>query len=129
MTNTYRDRYRRKARSPEISGSADLDRLDGAAACSEPGPDRQLESKRFAEAADAAIACLPPEVRWVVVLFFIEELSYREISEITQCPTGTVMSRLWRGRRSLRQAIRAYCDHEPGELLSETGSSGRRHGP
>jgi RNA polymerase sigma-70 factor (ECF subfamily) len=129
MTNTYRDRYRRQARSPEIAGSPDLDRLDGAAVCPEPGPDRHLESKRFAEAADAAIACLPPEVRWVVVLFFIEELSYGEIAEITQCPTGTVMSRLWRGRRLLRQALRAFCDHEPGELLNETGSSGRRHGP
>jgi RNA polymerase sigma-70 factor, ECF subfamily len=71
MTNTYRDRYRREARSPEVAGNVDLDQLDGAAPSREPGPDRLLESKCFAEAADAAIARLPPEVRLVVVLFFI----------------------------------------------------------
>ena len=124
MTNTYRDRYRREARSPVVAGSVDLDRLDGAAPSREPGPDRLVESKCFAEAADAAIACLPPEVRLVVVLFFIEQLSYREIGEIAQCPTGTVMSRLWRGRRFLRQALRAYCEHEPREPLDEAVSAG-----
>jgi RNA polymerase sigma-70 factor (ECF subfamily) len=127
MTNTYRDRCRREARSPEVAGSVDLDRLDGASR--EPGPDRLVESKCFAEAADAAIACLPPEVRLVVVLFFIEQLSYREIGEIAQCPTGTVMSRLWRGRRFLRQTLRAYCEHEPREPLGEAVSAGGRHGP
>jgi RNA polymerase sigma-70 factor (ECF subfamily) len=129
MTNIYRDRYRRQARCPEVVRSDELDRLGSAAACPEPGPDRRLESKRFAEAADAAIASLPPEVRCVVALFLIGELSYREIAEITQCPTGTVMSQLWRGRRLLRQALRAYRDHEPSELSSEAASSSRRHGP
>jgi RNA polymerase sigma-70 factor (ECF subfamily) len=65
----------------------------------------------------------------VVVLFFIEELSYREIAEIAQCPIGTVMSRLWRGRRFLRQVLRAYCEHEPREPLGEVVSAGGRHGP
>jgi RNA polymerase sigma-70 factor (ECF subfamily) len=127
MTNTYRDRYRREACSPEVAGSVDFNRLDGAAPW--PGPDRLLESKCFAEAADAAIAGLPPEVRLVVVLFFLEGLSYREIGEIAQCPIGTVMARLWRGRRFLRQALRAYCEHELREPLGETMSAGRRHGP
>jgi RNA polymerase sigma-70 factor, ECF subfamily len=129
MTNSYRDRYRREARSPEVAGSVDLDRLDGAAPSREPGPDRLLESKCFAEAADAAITRLPSEVRLVVVLFFIEELNYREIAEIAQCPMGTVMSRLSRGRRFLRQALRAYCEHEPREPLGEAVSAGGRHGP
>jgi RNA polymerase sigma-70 factor, ECF subfamily len=83
----------------------------------------------FTKAADAAIARLPPEVRLVVVLFFIEELSYREIGAIAPCLTGTVMSRLWRGRRFLRQALRAYCEHVPSEPLGGAVSAGRRHGP
>jgi RNA polymerase sigma-70 factor (ECF subfamily) len=129
MTNTYRDWYRRRVRSPELSGSTDLDRLHGAVPCHEPGPDRRLESKRLAEAADAAIARLPPEVRLAVVLFFIEELSYREIGEIAQCPTGTVMSRLWRGRRFLREALRAYYEHESSEPVAGAVSAGRRPAP
>lgn len=128
MANTYRDRYRRRMRSPEVADSTYLDRADDATPSREPGPERHLESKRFAEAADTAIAGLPPEARLVVVLFFIEELSYREIADIAQCPTGTVMSRLWRGRRLLRQALSAYCDDERRDTASEAASAGRSHG-
>ncbi len=116
MTNTYRDRYRQQARVPEVVGSDYLDEADGSELWShEPGPDMLLEYKRFAQAADAAIACLAPEVRLVVVLFFIQGLSYRDIAEIAQCPVGTVMSRLWRGRRFLRQALRGYVEHQSCE--------------
>ena len=38
----------------------------------------------------------------------MQEFSYREISEITGCPVGTVMSRLFRGRKLLRQALRQH---------------------
>jgi len=114
MTNTYRDHYRRMARSPEVAWSPLLEESDGCVwSAREPGPETRLEYKRFVQAADVVIASLPVEVRLVVVLFFVEELSYREIAEIAQCPVGTVMSRLWRGRRMLRQQLRAY--GEPAE--------------
>lgn len=127
MTNTYRDRYRRQVRALEVAGSDYLDEGDDDALRShEPLPDTHLEYKRFAQAADAAIAGLPPEVRLVVVLFFFEGLSYREIAEIVQCPVGTVMSRLWRGRRSLRQALRVYVEHESRSPSDEAMSACRR---
>jgi RNA polymerase sigma-70 factor (ECF subfamily) len=123
MTNTYRDRYRRMARSPEVAWSPLLEEIDGCMWSSrEPGPEARLDYKRFVQAADVAIASLPVEVRLVVVLFFVEELSYREIAEIAQCPVGTVMSRLWRGRRMLRQQLRAY--GEPAEA-SDTAMTSR----
>ncbi|HEX3861339.1 MAG TPA: sigma-70 family RNA polymerase sigma factor [Stellaceae bacterium] len=53
------------------------------------------------------IAALPVELREPLVLRELEELSYKEISEITRVPIGTVMSRLWRARRALAQAARA----------------------
>ncbi len=50
-----------------------------------------------------ALAELPPAFREVVVLREIEGLSYRDIAKVTGAPIGTVMSRLARGRRDLRQ--------------------------
>ena len=53
---------------------------------------------------DALIEHLPLELRETLVLRELEELSYREIAQITGAPIGTVMSRLWRARRMLAQA-------------------------
>jgi RNA polymerase sigma factor (sigma-70 family) len=52
------------------------------------------------------IAALPIELRETLVLRELEELSYKEIADVTHTPIGTVMSRLWRARRLLAQAAR-----------------------
>jgi RNA polymerase sigma-70 factor, ECF subfamily len=62
----------------------------------------------------AAIARLPPLYREVLLLIALEGMSYREVSEITGAPVGTVMSRLARARAGLRL------------LLGENGTSGLR---
>jgi RNA polymerase sigma-70 factor, ECF subfamily len=112
LMNTYFDRYRRRLRSPETPAIAwprdHVATVVEIAPCSRPGPDALLEQKRFALAVESAIACLPPDVRAVVILFFVEGLSYQEIADAMQCPIGTVMSRLWRGRRFLRSRLSEY---------------------
>ena len=55
------------------------------------------------------IAALPAELRETLVLRELEELSYKEIAEVTQTPIGTVMSRLWRARQML---VRVAAAHE-----------------
>jgi RNA polymerase sigma-70 factor (ECF subfamily) len=52
----------------------------------------------------ALIAALPEPFREVIVLREINDLSYREIADVTETPVGTVMSRLARGRALLRTA-------------------------
>lgn len=52
------------------------------------------------------LAGLPVELRECLVLREIEELSYKEIARVIDAPIGTVMSRLWRGRKLLVQAAR-----------------------
>lgn len=53
----------------------------------------------------SALAELPPAFREVIVLREFEELSYRDIAEVTGMPVGTVMSRLARGRDQLRERL------------------------
>ncbi|HVG90769.1 MAG TPA: sigma-70 family RNA polymerase sigma factor, partial [Alphaproteobacteria bacterium] len=60
---------------------------------------------------DALIALLPNEFREVLVLREMEDMSYREIAEVTGVPIGTVMSRLARARKQ----IRAYIIAVPGQ--------------
>jgi RNA polymerase sigma-70 factor (ECF subfamily) len=68
-------------------------------------PEEALQSKLDIAAVRSALANLPEEFRTVLVLREMEELSYREISEITQVPIGTVMSRLARGRQKLAEVL------------------------
>ena len=60
----------------------------------------------------AEIARLPGEFREVIVLRELEELSYREISEVVRVPMGTVMSRLARARAMLAERVRTRAQKE-----------------
>ena len=53
---------------------------------------------------------LPIDFRLVVILADLQEFSYKEIAEILDCPVGTVMSRLYRGRRLLKRALADQAD-------------------
>jgi RNA polymerase sigma factor (sigma-70 family) len=66
-----------------------------------PLPSVSLAKKATVEAVREAIAALPVDFREVVVLRELEGLSYKEISEVSGIPLGTVMSRLARARRQL----------------------------
>jgi RNA polymerase sigma factor (sigma-70 family) len=69
-------------------------------------PQTKLQVKSDIAAVRSALANLPEDFRTVLVLREMEELSYREISEITQVPIGTVMSRLARGRQQLADSLK-----------------------
>ncbi len=57
-----------------------------------------------------AVLELPQELRMVFMLSTVEELKYREIAEIMDCPVGTVMSRLFRSRRMLQERLTDYAE-------------------
>jgi RNA polymerase sigma-70 factor, ECF subfamily len=65
------------------------------------GQEAALIAKADAITLNEAIAALPTPYRETIILRDIQELSYREIAEVTAVPTGTVMSRLARARRRL----------------------------
>ncbi len=124
MVNAYRDHYRRQQRSMEVQPFEGEHARDAnvieAAVSPEPNPEALLGHKHFSEATQAAIASLSPEVRLVVTLFFVEGLAYKEIAEIADCPIGTVMSRLARGRRRLQEQLREH--HDTSQAPTETSS-------
>jgi RNA polymerase sigma factor (sigma-70 family) len=70
-------------------------------------PETSLIKSRDRQLVRELISELPIELREALVLRELEELSYKEIAEVTGTPIGTVMSRLWRARRSLSQAVAA----------------------
>lgn len=107
MTNLCSDVLRRRARAPFVAiGEADAP-LEGLAPESDR-PDQQMLRKGLREDLFRAVQNLSPEIRLVVSLALIEELSYREIAEIAGCPLGTVRSRLSRGRQQLQQQLKDY---------------------
>jgi RNA polymerase sigma factor (sigma-70 family) len=70
----------------------------------EDDPETSLIKSRDRCRARRLVAALPVDLRETLVLRELEELSYKEIAEVTRVPIGTVMSRLWRARRSLLHA-------------------------
>jgi RNA polymerase sigma-70 factor (ECF subfamily) len=67
-------------------------------------PEKSLIMSADRARVDALIGALPVELRETLVLRELEELSYRDIAQVTSVPIGTVMSRLWRARRMLVRA-------------------------
>jgi RNA polymerase sigma-70 factor (ECF subfamily) len=82
------------------------DALDDAhAELADPSADPEMKLVAVEEHSTlrAALAALPLELREVIVLREIEDLSYRDIARVVGVPTGTVMSRLFRARQMLLQ--------------------------
>ena len=71
-----------------------------------------MDEERFREFLDdrivAALESLDASFREVIILSVAGELSYREIAEVLDCPVGTVMSRMARARRGLRENLAAF---------------------
>lgn len=78
-----------------------------------PDPRRVAAAAELAETVERQLQRIEPEFREVIVLRFIEELSYEEIAEITGEPLGTVKSRLFRARRLLKDLLRDYLRETP----------------
>jgi RNA polymerase sigma-70 factor (ECF subfamily) len=68
-------------------------------------PERQLLQQESSETLMDALAALPVPYREMILLSEVEELSYKEIAQVLTVPVGTVMSRLSRARKMLRQAL------------------------
>ncbi len=86
---------------------ADGEQMDGGDYLRDvESPESSLARDELREAIDAAIAELPDDLRSAVTLREFEGLSYEEISQVMDCPVGTVRSRIFRARDTIDQRIR-----------------------
>ena len=113
LKNTFINNYRKKKLEPRSVDFAEIEdsferivRRDNTVEPADP------EAEYFHGVLDddvkRALESLPYDYRMVVVLADLEDFSYKEIAEILDCPVGTVMSRLYRGRKLLEKALLRY---------------------
>ena len=81
-------------------------------------PEAGTERNELARAVQSGLQEIPPEQREVLIMKEYEGLKFKEIAEILEVPLGTVMSRLYRGRKLLETAMLDYAREPPGQLVT-----------
>ena len=113
LNNTFISNYRKAQRQPkqadvaEVEDWQEYDASTHASSGLQSAEAEAIENLPDSEIRDA-LAQLPEDRRLAVYLADVEGFSYQEISEIMDTPIGTVMSRLHRGRRQLRDLLTDY---------------------
>jgi RNA polymerase sigma-70 factor (ECF subfamily) len=134
LMNTFINRYRRRVLEQRVAEALVRERepLVSQGTLVLRDPEAALSSAALSDEIQQALGQLPEEFRLTVLLADMEEFSYKEMAEIMDCPVGTVMSRLHRGRRLLKELLRKYAvsegivrpaAEERGEVIPLRGKS------
>ena len=112
LTNLFINRYRKESKAPAQVDFDDVEDFQLYGRMVDTGfvpmgqtPEKHLFDRVLGEDIDRAIESLPEDFRLVVVMAFVEGLSYEEIALALNVPMGTVKSRLFRGRKLLQKAL------------------------
>ena len=131
MTNSYINGYRKRQREPYLGVVEELEdwQLGGAestTATSSRSAEAEAIDRTPSSVITEALGQLSEEFRMAVVLADVEGFSYQEIADMMKTPTGTVMSRLHRGRKQLRQLLAGYAQEQgfaPATTDTEEGEA------
>lgn len=116
-TNLFINKYRRKVKEREVlDGSEELTlrhySLSHEAQLSTGDPEGLLTRESLSDEVSQALDQVPVDFRTTVLLADVHDFSYKEIASMTDTPLGTVMSRLYRGRRILQEKLYDYAVQE-----------------
>lgn len=122
LKNTFINNYRKKQQAPPQSDFAEIEdafesQLSEEVTRQMKSPEDEVLEDVLDEDVQRALDILPPDYRMAVILADLEGFSYKEIAEILELPVGTVMSRLYRGRKLMETAMLEYA-REHGYLRS-----------
>ncbi len=113
MKNTFINGYRKIQNRPPQSPFSDIEDsfenlVDSGGVRESKNPEQEFLAKVMDEDVQEAIDTLREDYRMVILLVDLEGFSYKEAASILEVPVGTVMSRLYRGRRMLEQVLLDY---------------------
>lgn len=100
--NALVNALKKKSRSPILS--FDFDTLLSHAFADE-SVETEREQKEVRQMIDQSLADIPPKYREVLILHYLEDLSYKEIAEVVRVPIGTVGIRIKRGKEMLKNVV------------------------
>ncbi|HEB49927.1 MAG TPA: sigma-70 family RNA polymerase sigma factor [Desulfobulbus sp.] len=128
LRNTFFKEKKRAARAPlPFDNDHYLSLLDTMAGEGEIS--HLLEERELATQVRRAMDDLPEQYRTVLLLYYMEEMRYRDIAELLEAPIGTVMSRLNRGRTYLKRVMLEYLKREEaGGKIVRLSEKRRQHG-
>ncbi len=128
LTNTFINSYRKNQRNPYQGTIDEIEdwQLGSAESITQGRSTRSAEAEAIDHLPDSdvkeALQSIPEDFRLAVYLADVEGFSYQEIADIMKTPVGTVMSRLHRGRRLLRDLLAGYA-RERGIVVPEPSGS------
>ena len=117
LTNTFINLYRRRTKERDILDRQECGALHNSLVCLESldrysNPERELVNWGLSDDVQRALEDVPEDFRETVILSDLRGLSYKEVTDQMGTPIGTVMSRLYRGRRILRDALESFAIKE-----------------
>ncbi|MEM6793095.1 MAG: sigma-70 family RNA polymerase sigma factor [Acidobacteriota bacterium] len=113
MKNTFINGYRKRQNQPRQSAFSDIEdsfesMVSDQATEKIKDPEQTFLDQVMDEDVQRALDSLREDYRLVILLVDLEDFSYKEAAEILEVPVGTVMSRLYRGRRQLEKTLLDY---------------------